>query len=46
MNKQEQIEYFRTKVVKKYVDEVMENLNLNLNLNLKEEEKQNVKKAN
>lgn len=38
MTKEEQIEYFRTKVVKKYVDEVMENL--------KEEEKQNVKKAN
>lgn len=42
MTKEEQIEYFRTKVVKKYVDEVMENLNLNL----KEEEKQNVKKFN
>lgn len=40
MTKEEQIEYFRTKVIKKYVDEIMENLNL------KEEEKQNVRETN
>lgn len=40
MTKEEQIEYFRTKIIKKYVDEIMENLNL------KEEEKQNVRETN
>ena len=38
MTKEEQIEYFRTKVVKKYVDEVMKEI--------KEREKENAKKVN
>lgn len=36
MTKEEQIEYFRTKVIKKYIDEVMEKL----------KEKQDVQKTN
>ena len=36
MTKEEQIEYYRTKVIKKYVDEVMETL---------KEKKQDVKKT-
>ena len=38
MTKEEQIEYFRTKVIKKYVDEVMKEI--------KEREKENAKKVN
>lgn len=36
MTKEEQIEYFRTKVIKKYIDEVMKKL----------KEKQDVKETN